>query len=41
MMKYILATDYDGTLRQNGGVSSENREYTVDKSVEIVALTVG
>lgn len=29
-MKYILATDYDGTLRQDGEVSSENREY-IDK----------
>lgn len=27
MMKYILATDYDGTLRQGGEVSKENREY--------------
>ena len=26
-MKYILATDYDGTLRQNGEVSVKNREY--------------
>lgn len=26
-MKYILATDYDGTLRQGGEVSKENREY--------------
>ena len=26
-MKYILATDYDGTLRQNGEVSAENRIY--------------
>ena len=29
-MKYILATDYDGTLRQNGEVSLENRK-CIDK----------